>query len=167
MHGVISYMDNDAIIPTGIMAQVNVTKFSKDGESSSSSSIFSPWCVILPLVVNKLSLVKAISRWYRSSWRSPGSNLISWAAVVRCNRSGGLTVNPLVVEFFLFFFSHFAPSIRNGAKLGSWERIYCKLVFQFSKVFIVSVFVKHYCFGARLAIFGFGYRVNDRRVSVF
>lgn len=50
------------------------------------------------------------------------------------------------------FVVHLAPFTRDIAKFGSWEWVYCKIGFQASKVVIVSFFVTHYCFGARLLV---------------
>ena len=48
------------------------------------------------------------------------------------------------------FFSHVKVSAKNGAKLASREREYCRFCLQASNVVIVSFFVRDHCFGAVL-----------------
>ena len=48
------------------------------------------------------------------------------------------------------FFSHVKVSAKNGAKLASREREYCRFYLQAWNVVIVSFFVRDNCFGALL-----------------
>ena len=48
------------------------------------------------------------------------------------------------------FFCHVKPSAKNGAKLGSKERVYWRFCLHASKDIIVSSFDKDHCFGVRV-----------------
>ena len=75
-------------------SQVRTTKFSRVGESSSSSVICSLWRVMLHLDPRRLSWTNAMSLWNKSSGSSFGCNLIlskstKWAPVAwkpKCSR---------------------------------------------------------------------------------
>ena len=59
------------------------------------------------------------------------------------------SVKPLRGSAFVFL-PHVKPSARNRAKVLSSDKVYSILFFlQFSKLFKVSDFDKHHCFGAR------------------
>lgn len=49
---------------------------------------------------------------------------------------------------FLGVFSHWKPSIKNGAKFGLSDSVYWMFSFQFSNGLTVSDFLRHHCFGA-------------------
>ena len=48
------------------------------------------------------------------------------------------------------FFSQVKLSAKNGTKLASREREYCRFCLQASNVVMVSLFVRDHCFGALL-----------------
>ena len=72
--------------------------------------------------------------------------------VVVVRRLASATSSPLSVKLLrgsaFVFLPHMKPSARNGAKLLSSDKVYSKFCLQFSKLFIVSDFDKHHCFGA-------------------
>ena len=185
-------------------SQISTIKFSSVGEISSSSEIFSPWCVREQSLVNKLSSMKDWIRWNKSSGRSLWSRCMSDRSRKRapdvwkpkCNRIicqilsievellimelreitgqkfaicpnirsnnatfccavlrwGSGTVSASSVNprrgFVRFFSFQVDPSTRNGAKLGSRARVYCRFWRQLSKLLTVSFLVKTHCFGA-------------------
>ena len=176
------------------------------GVSSSSEVTCAPWWVTGPLATSRLSSVKDIKRWNKSSARSSTSSLMmeksrkrapvdwkpSWALIAyqtelmevelftielreikgqklgiwpnmrsRCkffwkavSRRVVGTSSPSGLSPILGavedFFSHVKLSAKNGAKLASRERKYCRFCLQASNLVMVSFFVMDHRYRALL-----------------